>query len=181
MKELMAYLPESYDGSPETRTIQEAVQPELEALWEGRDSLLAQLDPNTATWGLDYWEQALGLATDQSKEMEYRRSRIVSKLRGSGTTTAALIKNVSESFTNGEVDVEEAYGEYTVRIRFVGRIGIPPNLEDLRDALKDIMPAHLAWEFVITYRLNQEIQAYTHGGLAVFQHQTIREGDLTND
>ena len=180
MTDPMDYLPENYSVSAETKAIQEAIQPELTALWEGRDSLLAQLHPSTATWGLDYWERALGLSTDHSKELEYRRTRVVAKLRGNGTTTAALIKNVAESFTNGEVDVAELYSEYKVEIRFVGTLGIPPNMEDLRAALEDIMPAHLAWEFVIYYRTQDMVRQYTHGELSAFQHQTIREGDLTN-
>ena len=35
MRELMSYLPENYGHSPETRTIQEAVQPEMDRLQAG--------------------------------------------------------------------------------------------------------------------------------------------------
>ena len=181
MRDLMDYLPEWYQDSPETVATQKAIQPELDMIWTARNDLLLQLNPNTATWGLDFWEEALGLPTDKSKELAFRRTRVVAKLRGSGTTTVPLIKNVSESFSNGEVEVAEFYSEYRVEIRFVGTIGIPPNLEDLRDALCDIMPAHLVWEFVIYYRIHQQVRPYTHGELSAFQHQTIREGDLTNE
>lgn len=181
MSELMGYLPELYEDSRETVAIETAIQPELDIVWDARHDLLLQLDPNAATWGLALWEAALGLTTDVGKELAFRRTRVVAKLRGKGTTTVALIKSVSESFSNGEVEVAEFYDEYRVEIRFVGTIGLPPNLEDLRDALDDIMPAHLVWEFVIYYRTHQLVRPYTHGQLQQFQHQTIREGDLTND
>ena len=61
MRRLMDYLPENYPASRETAAFQEALQPEADALWAARDGLLAQLDPYTATWGLDYWERALGI------------------------------------------------------------------------------------------------------------------------
>lgn len=54
MRRLMDYLPENYPASRETAAFQEALQPEADALWAARDGLLAQLDPYTATWGLDY-------------------------------------------------------------------------------------------------------------------------------
>lgn len=181
MKDLMDYLPEGYQNSPETAAVQKAIQPELDMIWLARNDLLLQLNPNTATWGLKLWEEALGLSADPGKDLAFRRTRVVSKLRGSGTTTVAQIKNVSESFSNGEVEVEEIFSEYRVEIHFTGTIGVPPNLEDLRDALNEIMPDHLAWEFVFRYRTHQLILPYTHGLLCQFQHQAIREGDLTNE
>lgn len=178
MKDLMLYLPENYDQSAETRTIQEAIQPEMTKLQEARDDLLLQLNPYTATWGLKLWEAGLGLATDESKPLDYRRTRVVSKVRGNGTTTVALIKSVSESFSYGKVAVVEYYSDCKVEIRFVGTIGMPPNMDDLEDALNDIMPAHLTWDFVIYYRTHGQVGAYTHGQLAAFTHLTIREGNL---
>lgn len=178
---LMDLLPERYTGSAETVAFQEAFQPELDSLWAARNDLLLQLDPRTATWSLDLWESAFGIPVDSSKDIEHRRTRVISKIRGSGTTTVALIKSVSESFANGEVEVDEIYSEYRLEIRFVGQIGIPPNLEDLRTALQDIIPAHLAWEFIINYFRHEQLRPYTHGELAAFAHNAIREGDLTNN
>jgi hypothetical protein len=61
-----------------------------------------------------------------------------------GTITVALIKNVAESFANGTVSVTEDNVNYTVRIRYISTIGVPPNLPDIEAALRDIIPAHLA-------------------------------------
>lgn len=178
--QLMDYLPERYAASKETVTFQEALQPELDLVWRSRSDLLLQLDPRTATWGLSLWETAFGLPTDESRDIEYRRTRVIAKLRGNGTTTVALIKSVSESFSNGEVDVVEFFSEYRLEIRFVGTIGLPPNLDDLEATLDEILPAHLDWDFVIYYRVHEQLTPYTHGELAAFNHATIREGDLTN-
>ena len=135
MRALIARYPDFYAGSPEFVDMQNALEPEALALWTARDSLMDQLCVNTATWGLQYWEQTLGITVEQGKDLEYRRSRIRSKLRGSGVTTVALIESVAESFSNGDV----------------GTIGIPPNLEDLTASLREILPAHLAWNYVMVY------------------------------
>ncbi len=174
MSRLMDYLPEWYGGSPETAAIQNAIQPETDRLWAARDELLAQLDPNTATWGLALWEDALGIGTEPGRAAEYRRARVTARVRGSGTTTPALLRSVAESFSNGQVEVAEFPAEYRVEIRFVGTVGVPPNLEDLRSALDDVMPAHLGWEFVIYYNPHGKLGGFTHGELAGYSHEQLR-------
>lgn len=151
MRALIARYPDFYAASPEFVDLQNALEPEALALWTARDSLMDQLCVNTATWGLQYWEQTLGITVEQGKDLEYRRSRIRSKLRGSGVTTVALIESVAESFSNGDVAVTEYPQAYRLEIKFVGTIGIPPNLEDLTASLREILPAHLAWNYVMVY------------------------------
>lgn len=151
MRALIARYPDFYAGSPEFVDMQDALEPEALALWTARDGLMDQLCVNTATWGLQYWEQTLGITVEQGKDLEYRRSRIRSKLRGSGVTTVALIESVAESFSNGDVAVTEYPQSYRLEIKFVGTIGIPPNLEDLTASLREILPAHLAWDYVMVY------------------------------
>ena len=150
MKELMAYLPEWYEASRETAAIQRAIQPEMTLLWEGRDDLLLQLDPWTATWGVDLWEDALGLATDPTQALEQRRASVAAKLRGRETTTPALIKEVSESFLGVPVTVTEIYDGYRVEVCFDAQGKLPAGMEELRRQLDQIMPAHLVWDFLIT-------------------------------
>lgn len=151
MRALIARYPDFYAGSPEFVDLQDALEPEALALWTAQGGLMDQLCVNTATWGLQYWEQTLGITVEQGKDLEYRRSRIRSKLRGSGVTTVALIESVAESFSNGDVAVTEYPQAYRLEIKFVGTIGIPPNLEDLTASLREILPAHLAWDYVMVY------------------------------
>ena len=151
MRALIARYPDFYAASPEFVDLQNALEPEALALWTAQGGLMDQLCVNTATWGLQYWEQTLGITVEQGKDLEYRRSRIRSKLRGSGVTTVALIESVAESFSNGDVAVTDDPQAYRLEIKFVGTIGIPPNLEDLTASLREILPAHLAWDYVMVY------------------------------
>ena len=108
---------------------------------------------NQATTMLDKYEQDFGLSTNISDTYENRRSRIISRLRGHGTSTIEFIKNLAESFKYGEVDVIENTDISSVTIKFVGALGIPPNIEDLKVALKNVWPAHLGVEYVFSYNL----------------------------
>ena len=149
---LMELLPKVWENAPEMAAIQDALTPLAKQAQLDMEGCFAQLNPETATWGLDIWEQALGLATDLSLPEAFRRSRIISKLRGQGTTTAEMLKNVAERYTDMDVEVGEYPPEYRVEIRFVGALGSPANLDALTKDLSEIMPAHLARDYIFKYQ-----------------------------
>lgn len=173
--DLMGLLPEFYRNSLEVVDLQGAIQPAAQAAQTARNDLIAQLNVATATSGLDVWETALGLKTDPSKSLEFRRTRIMSKLRGQGTTTVAMLKNVSESFSNGAADILEYPAEYRFEIKFVGTWGVPPNMNDLTAAIEEIKPAHLVYAFVYIFRTHGQLAAYTNAQLANYTHEQLRE------
>lgn len=145
------YLPSFYNVSDVVINIQNAIGIEEEALKEGTQDLFKQLFIDTATWGLTNWEKYLNISSELNKPYEFRRTVIKSKLRGTGTTTVAMIKNVAESFSNGAVDVIEDNGNYRFTIKFTGVLGIPPNLEDFKAAIEETKPAHLSVVYEFTY------------------------------
>ena len=153
MSMLLNLLPEVYAASPETADLQNAFGQELGAVRAARDDFILQLNADTATWGLPLWEALYGITPDTSKSYEYRRTRIISKMRGAGTTTAALIQNVAESFSNGDVEIIEAPSQHRFDIKFVGTLGIPPNMDDLSAAIEQIKPAHLAFAYIFIYMI----------------------------
>ena len=161
MTALLARYPDFYRGSVEFADMQQALEPEVLALWRARDGLMDQLQLDTATWGLKYWEETLGIAVEEGKDPEFRRSRIRSKLRGAGVTTVAMIQNVAESFSNGAVAVTEFPSRYRIEVKFVGSIGTPPNMDDLTAALREILPAHLAWDYVLVFNTWAMAKAHT--------------------
>lgn len=175
---LIARYPDWYAGSPQFTDIQSALDPERAAIWTARDGLVDQLNVDTATWGLQYWERTLGIPVEVEKDISYRRSRIKAKLRGAGTTTVALIQSVAESYSNGAVEVAEHPAQYSLDIKFVGTIGIPPNMDDLTSALREIVPAHLHWDYIIIYNTWDAVKSRTWGELASRTWAEVKESKL---
>ncbi|WP_128893606.1 putative phage tail protein [Longirhabdus pacifica] len=124
-----------------------------------RKEVLDQFFVDTATWGLNNWERVCGLEINTNLSIEERRSVIKSKLRGFGTVNIQLIKKVVEPYA-GEIEVEDAADRYTIVITFVGERGTPVQLENMKASLLDIIPAHLAMEFVFTYLTWDELDNY---------------------
>jgi len=149
--DLMSYLPEFYQQIRDFREMMNTEGEEIGQLWYENDDVLKQFYVSTATWGLSLWESELGMTIDPTKPIERRREQILAKIRGAGTTTKQMIKNVAAAFSGGEVDVIEYPSEYRFVVKFIGVKGIPPNMSGFIAMLEQIKPAHLAYSFEYTY------------------------------
>lgn len=167
-------MPTYYRTSKIIENLSAANAAELTTFKSSLENLLDQFFIDTADTSLERWETELGITVDNTKNINYRRSVIKSKLRGSGTATITLIKNVSASFSNGEVDVIEDNANYTFTIKFVGTLGTPPNMNDLEKAIEEIKPAHLAYTFEYVYNTNSVLSGFTHVLLSAYTHEQLR-------
>lgn len=154
---MLKYLPSYYATSRYMKSIQYAQGSEIDSLNQALDEILNQYFVLTATWGLDYWEKELGIPTEAHKPLSQRRSVILSKIRGIGTVTIAMIKNVAEAYDGGTVEVSQEPALYKIVVKFIDTIGIPPNLDDLKAAIEEIKPAHLAVVYEFSYLLIRDI------------------------
>lgn len=102
-------------------------------------------------------EEDVGLVPDASADIETRRGRVLSKLRGTGTVTKTMMKNVAASFVNGDIEIIEHPSEYCFAVKFTSKTGVPYNIADIQAMIEEIKPAHLAVEYIFTYRLWQDI------------------------
>ena len=119
--------------------------------------ILNQFYVRTATWGLDIWENELGLPSDTSLTDRERQDRIVSKLRGQGTATIALVKSVAAAYENGAIAVIEDFAASTIIVKFIDTTGIPSNIDDLKVAVRDVVPGALEILYELRYLLIKEI------------------------
>jgi len=160
---MMTYLPRYYETSRIMRALNQSRGVEIDKLRQAINETLAQFFVSTATWGLDIWEQELGLAVTPAQPTSERRDKIRSRLRGYGTCTIKLVKQVAESYVNGAVDVIQDHAGYIVIVRFVDTHGIPPNLTDLQAAVRAIVPANLDIQYEFFYFLWDDLdtQAWT--------------------
>ena len=66
-------------------------------------------------------EKDVGLAPDTGADIDTRRGRVLSKLRGTGTVTKSMMKNVAASFVNGDIEIIEYPSEYCFAVKFTSR------------------------------------------------------------
>lgn len=175
---LLEYLRPGLRESQEVQAIQAGFQGAVDQLWGTVFDCLEQLDVETASWGLEHWERALGIPVEVANPLDYRRSRVKAKLRGQGTTTAEAVRNVAASFSNGGVEVKEIPEEYRIEVRFLDAVGLPPNLEDLKAAIGEIVPAHLAVGYISTLKTWDDVKDMTWDAARAMTWEMLRGGTL---
>ncbi|WP_052016780.1 MULTISPECIES: YmfQ family protein [unclassified Paenibacillus] len=149
--ELFSYLPSYYETSRVMQADMQSKGTEMDLLYQAIDETLDQFFVRTATWGLDFWEQELGIETDRLKPVEQRRAVVESKLRGAGKFSGRLVANVAEAYAGGKVDVTFQPEAWSFTVSFVDTMGIPPNIDDLKRAIDELKPAHMAVEYEYRY------------------------------
>ncbi|WP_053984989.1 YmfQ family protein [Niameybacter massiliensis] len=172
--DLMKYLPTYWYEIEQMKVLQEILGMNVAEVIAFKQDLFNQMFIETATWGLSRWEKILGLPTEIEKNYEFRRERIKSKIRGSGTTTKQMIVNLASAFSNGEVEVIEYPNEYRFVVKFVGIKGVPANMKDLTSAIEEVKPAHLAFTFEYTYNYWNNLKAYTWSALSIHTWDKVK-------
>lgn len=177
--DLMSQLPELYRSAPFAE-LQRVLGEMARRAGEDLELTLQQLWPQTASgWGLVLWESAYGIPTELEKDLDFRRTRVISKLRGQGSPTVELIQAVAASFVNGEVEIVEENEQYRFVVKFLSTLGVPPNIDDLTAAIREVKPAHLDFAYQYLYRTHAQLAPYTHDQLNAYTHEELREGVLT--
>lgn len=144
---LIDYLPSFYLKSKEVVNIQETLNDEVNELQANANDLITQIFVETATWGLKNWEDYLDIKTDVIESFEVRRSRIITRLRGQGTTTKAMVKSFCEGYAEGNVVITEMFNDYLIKIKFIGPIiGSDESVIKIRKLLNETKPAHLGFD-----------------------------------
>lgn len=176
--ELIKLLPDYYDKNVTMQTLQMLLSEATDDLEDGLSNTISECFASTASGLLARYEQLLGLEVDVSKPDDFRRERIRAKISGVGTTTKEMVKNVASSYSNGEVEVIEDAANYRFVIRFVGMLGIPGNMADLKLTIEEIKPAHLSVEYEYTYNTWDDVTVLTWGQAAAYTWEEIRTVNL---
>lgn len=174
---LIDKLPHFYDNIY-CRPIIDAEQVEADILLEEISDTLKQCFVDTATWGLDYWEDMLFLPRGKGKTYEERRSNIYAKMIGTRTTTVEVVRQIASLFFGAEnvivtehnsdyffnIDFENVFSKFlndfdnnykvgTAKVGFARIVYIRNEnikLQSLIDVLEIYKPAHLNYNFTFS-------------------------------
>ena len=176
-RDLIAKLPKYYRTSGVMAQLlgtDEATPDAVDSLLEnvGEQCLIA-----TADELISRWETIYGIP-NSDLDIERRRERLLARKRGGGNGTVEHLKQVISAFSNGEVEITELYGQYMITISFVGLIGVPPYLDDVKAAIDEIIPAHIGYTIVIVYRTWADIAGYTWADIADKTWHDVAEGEI---
>ena len=164
---LIDKLPYFY-GNGYTRAIIEAEQVEADILYREITETLKQCFVETATWGLDYWEDMLFLPRGTGKTYDERRSIIYTRMRATRTTTVEVVKELASAFFSPEnVTVTEHNSNYSFNIEFENIKVSTAKLQDVINVLEIYKPAHLNYDFTFSVKTNIQINSNEKTGYSI--------------
>lgn len=166
-------IPSFYFNNSQVTNIITSTEIETDIIQNKIEDLLKQLFIDTVTWGLSDWEKIYGLNVDNNSSLNDRRARVKMAMRGQGTFTKEMVKNLCKSFTNGEVEVIEN-NDYSFIIKFIDIKGIPSNLEYLKKEIEKVKPCHLAYGFSYLYNIWDNLKIYAWRDLATKTWEDIK-------
>ncbi|QHI72904.1 putative phage tail protein [Aminipila terrae] len=174
MDNLMELLPPIYENNTTMEELQSILGTKINNLAESFNETIDECFVNTASSLLGRYEKVYGLKVDVSKSDSFRRERIKAKIVGVGTVTKQMIIDTAASYSNGQVEVIENPANYSFKIKFVGTLGMPPNMADLTLTIEEIKPAHLSYTFEYVYNTNNVLAKHTHAQLSAYTHYKLR-------
>ena len=172
--ELIKVLPPYYDENVTMQTLQSILSKETDDLEIELSNTISECFVATASKLLPRYENLLGLVVDVMKSDDFRRERICAKMVGTGTTTKSMIEDVASSYSNGEVEVIEDPANSRFTIRFVGTLGIPGNIADLKLTIEEIKPAHLVVEYEYIYNTWNDGEVLTWDAASAYTWEGVR-------
>lgn len=130
------------------------LEPEVEFIW---NDFVAQIFPQTATWGLKYWEDEYGIVTDLSKSIEQRRAYFMSLKFDRPPMTPKRIESFVKGLTGFECEVVENVEPNTFHVIIRGYIR---NLAPVMAELDKKTPAHLVYSIRVGDSIDVTVESY---------------------
>lgn len=171
---LSKYLPAFLTKDPEFAAKLAAESAAHEEVRQNLDDILKQFFVTTATWGLDDWEDFLGITTDTNKTVDARRQAIIQKINGNNVVTLEFLTRLVNMYVaDGQAFIVDHPETYNVDILYHG--GQVLDYKALETAVHTYIPAHLGFK-LITYTTGTLI----HHGAGTAQTYTKTAIDMVS-
>ncbi|RXM79569.1 hypothetical protein DP144_01820 [Clostridium tetani] len=167
--EMLQQITPMYQNSRIEQAIYEAIGSEFDSADELAQEILLQLHPQTATWGLIFWEQRLGLPTNINEDIERRRRKVIAKRQSKHIITPERMAIILKNYTGADIEMIENIAPYTFEVKLTGREGFSKSLEDLYKEVKRIKPSHLS----VIYKLIALTESNLYIGSTSFSGEII--------
>lgn len=164
-------LPRHYRRSPQDAELQRVLERMFTQAETDKDFTLEQLFPSTASgWGLALWEAAYGLQREPGQTEEQRRACVLAKIKRVGPSTPELIRSIAQCFSPYPVVLTEFPAEYRFELRYRGALWPVERTDELRAAVNERKPAHLAFDIILEITSPPFVEA---PGRLLFQRFTM--------
>lgn len=164
-----------YDQSYVAKHLFQAMGIEMEEAHTRMDEELPlQAFPETATWGLFYWEQLYGIEIDETISVKERRDEVLDRRNLHGqAVNPKKIEEIASRVSGTDATVTENVADYTFQIAFQDGTF---RFVDLLKKIDKMKPAHLNYRVAV----NLQRAVIAKFGTTVIMKRTILLGRDTS-
>lgn len=153
-RRMLGYVLPIYDFDRFVLTVFQINGMQVDDLQKWTRELRDQAFPQTATWGLRYFEQRMGLPVNESLPVEERRRRILTKMTTEWPVTPRRMQIIASEAAGSPAEIIQNVAAYTFRVLLddISGESASLNLVRVQEAIEEAKPAHLAYELSLRTR-----------------------------
>ena len=178
------YLPKFLPKSDQFKSTDAADSKEHETIRIDLQDVLDQFYVKSATWGLERWEELVGITTDEKVDTDARRQAILAKLQNPESVTLEFMTNlINRYIADRQGFIITHYDEYRIEILYHG--GQVTDYAQLRKDINTYIPAHIGYK-LITYTIGQlffhgagTVQCYRKNIIGMSVNYSVNVDDTT--
>lgn len=158
LDDMLQSLPTAYRRDAWVMALLGAVQAVDEAQRDAAREAAAQIKLDEMTFILPVEERIAGLKTAVGTSQDERRSALSAKWRSSaGKCDLEQLKTICGAWQGVAAQVDYDAAQYLLDVLFRSWGAMPTNMDRVRQALREVIPAHIA--FAVAVKLLRETQA----------------------
>jgi len=165
-----------YDHAYVGKWIYQVMGLEIDEAWDFFKELRLQAFPETATWGIAYWEQQYHLPSDKTLTIEERRRRVISRRGKRSPMNPARIELIIGNMTGAGVETIENVAPYTFRV-MVKDEGTGIDTSIIFDTLVQIKPSHQSFEVEVNTKTHRR-KVFVQGGVLNVTNTELPEWEM---
>jgi hypothetical protein len=176
-RRLFGYISPIYDHAVIMQAVMEAIGSE----WDDVDWLIeevfSQLFPQTATWGIVYWERLVGIPRNDSLSIEQRRARVLTRMQTRWPMTKERMEQLVRTFSKDkQAYIRQFFNEYRFEVLF--NLAQSIDLKTVNEVVSEAKPAHLDFSLVMGLRQGEK-SIYVGSAMLVGEEITVYPWSVT--
>lgn len=154
-RKFLGYISPIYEQSVIMQAVMEAIGAEWDDVDRLTDEVFAQLFPQTATWGIMYWEWLLGIPPNDSLSIEQRRTRVLTRMQTRWPMTKERMEQLVRTFSQDkQAFIREFFDQYRFEVLFSLTQSV--DLGTVYEVIEEAKPAHLGYSLVARLRQGEK-------------------------
>ena len=154
-RKFFGYISPIYEQSVIMQAVMEAIGAEWDDVDRFIDEVFAQLFPQTATWGIVYWERLVGIPENDSLSIEQRRTRVLTRMQTRWPMTKERMEQLIRTFSQDkQAFIREFFDQYRFEVLF--NLTQSVDLGTVYEVIEEAKPAHLSYSLVTWLRQGEK-------------------------